>query len=933
VELQRAYWRLGPHSEDIKECLNDTKTGWSPCRGGNDFARSYCEEGHKGPLCQVCSNSSFYFMPEEKKCVECPNAGNKIGLIIGIIAGVILGLAALWGTVERCKESIAFVGTMYRQVMLAVHHAHAKSTSLSLIPKLKLLLAFYQSVVVLPTVYNVHLPDYYYDNLRFLNLFQIDWSGVTVPGACLEGGYFARLMLRGLGPLVLLLMCVVIAFAATLVMHFARKANLHHGHLHEGFEELEVKRSVLSKALISTMPVLLLICFCLTAPTASAIFTSWSCIEFAEDSISDFKRAYLRADLRVECFTYDGDSYTYNDEYMEILNLAIVFMVIWALLMPLFFLATLLPSRKDIMRKRSTPLTRATLFLHREYEPAFFFWEPLFLLQRLVLVGFVQFIDRAYYYARLLVGLLVCIVYMVMLLSTKPYKRDDVDRMSAALQFVLVLLFFAAQSIYLFTTLSGLYDDGASSAVLGFGSLDELVVVMVVCNIFVLGCFAALLLYEAATTTVTRTLRLVTNGQPPELELAPKIRYHLFVSHIWSSGQDQAAVIKRQMSLMLPGLVTFLDVDDLEDISLLEKYVEFTQCMLVLLTKGYFYSRNCLRELNSIFTLRKPFLSVHEADSGRGGGPLSVMRADAEASRSEVAPALFSETALIVTWHRVSEYQLLSLKIIAEKVVHTMPSYIQLKQPPGLFIADELLRQTYVFRTPVIVYVSRSNPGAAAMADELLQKYEEGMFMTEKRPEVMASPPSDVIVTPQSVVVETRPFSEDAGIPTHMLLYLNKHTFVGPEGQVLAHEVRQAREHKLPIVMVHETDEFNDGCEFENFFRSTPEDLVSDGLYSAIATALHREPHRQVSFVLISKVFGSTRVRNATHHKMLKVNEQLSDGTVQLARKLSSMGTINLSKFMEPTAASDPEFEMPAVPIVPTDEVQQQQQQQQVHRA
>ena len=59
-------------------------------------------------------------------------------------------------------------------------------------------------------------------------------------------------------------------------------------------------------------------------------------------------------------------------------------------------------------------------------------------------------------------------------------------------------------------------------------------------------------------------------SQLPELPLAAGCKFHLFLSHVWSSGQDQAAVIKRQLQLCLPGVSIFLDVDDLEDISALE---------------------------------------------------------------------------------------------------------------------------------------------------------------------------------------------------------------------------------------------------------------------------------------------------------------------------------------------------------------------------
>ena len=35
---------------------------------------------------------------------------------------------------------------------------------------------------------------------------------------------------------------------------------------------------------------------------------------------------------------------------------------------------------------------------------------------------------------------------------------------------------------------------------------------------------------------------------------------HVFLSHIWSSAQDQVAVIKRQLLLLVPGISVFLDV-------------------------------------------------------------------------------------------------------------------------------------------------------------------------------------------------------------------------------------------------------------------------------------------------------------------------------------------------------------------------------------
>ena len=90
-----------------------------------------------------------------------------------------------------------------------------------------------------------------------------------------------------------------------------------------------------------------------------------------------------------------------------------------------------------------------------------------------------------------------------------------------------------------------------------------------------------------------------------------------------------------------------------------------------------------------------------------------------------------------------------------------------------------------------------------------------------------------------------------------MLLYLNEATFVGEEGEVLAEEVRSALASRFPVVMVHENDKNAGGCEFAHFFVTTPQDLIADGLYNALAHAWHPEPFRAVSVALVAQAFGA----------------------------------------------------------------------------
>ena len=102
--------------------------------------------------------------------------------------------------------------------------------------------------------------------------------------------------------------------------------------------------------------------------------------------------------------------------------------------------------------------------------------------------------------------------------------------------------------------------------------------------------------------------------------------------------------------------------------------------------------------------------------------------------------------------------------------------------------------------------------------------------------------------------------SHDADRPTHMFLYLNDQTFGGQQGGILAHEVRCARKHKLPILMIHETaPELGGVVEFGTFFQTTPDDLIRGGLYGALATPFHPLPHRLVSFMLTAELLGAKR--------------------------------------------------------------------------
>ena len=75
-------------------------------------------------------------------------------------------------------------------------------------------------------------------------------------------------------------------------------------------------------------------------------------------------------------------------------------------------------------------------------------------------------------------------------------------------------------------------------------------VVIFAFNMLGLALFFGMMAYALATQRDVPTIRLKQSGGVPELTLGPRQRFHLFLSHVWSSGQDQVATIKRQLCLV-----------------------------------------------------------------------------------------------------------------------------------------------------------------------------------------------------------------------------------------------------------------------------------------------------------------------------------------------------------------------------------------------
>jgi len=189
----------------------------------------------------------------------------------------------------------------------------------------------------------------------------------------------------------------------------------------------------------------------------------------------------------------------------------------------------------------------------------YYWWEVVFLMQRLIIVGFVQWIPEPS--QRILVGVMIALLYLCALMAAKPYKRADLGRLAFWSQLATFLCLFASLYIHQLNKLTvySFAEPEAAIDVIGFSSIDSLATTIIIITLAFLCCFFVFAIHQIYHAHDVGILRMSLSMYPPELSLSQGMRFHMFLSHIWSSGQDQVANIKRMLQLTLPGCRIFLE--------------------------------------------------------------------------------------------------------------------------------------------------------------------------------------------------------------------------------------------------------------------------------------------------------------------------------------------------------------------------------------
>ena len=811
LPVLRGYYRTSSTSSDLRRCPDFGDR--SGCVGGVGGGEGPCKPWLTGPYCRLCNvtDTTRYYAASESSCLACK--GNaELPIIVGVgvvLLAIFIGL--LWTRFSKvsCAPCLARLGSRSARIFM----------QLSLRPKLKQLLGFYQVATRIADVYEVPMPRAVAALLSVFELVNLNIKGIGLPLQCLGlGSYEQQLATTMLLPVVL----AIVGLLGSVVRSCCKGGS-----------------SRLSNGFLAALPWLLPLSFLVFPMVSSAAFRAFSCEAF------DDGRLYLRADYAVECGT---------DTHARAKSLAWLGIALYPCGISALYIALMLCARRAILDEKSTSLSVALGFLTQDFEPAYFWWELLEAWKKLFLVGFLQLAAQPGSLEQLTLGFLLSIIYLLLVSVAQPFKDDGDDAFGKACAFALTCLFYFS-GVLKVGVLTEDVESTLSPRLSQLYSFDGtfVTVSMIVSVLSALLLAALMTVIQLIVAARVPIIKLEATHASPELPLRPSHRWHLFLSHVWSTGQDQCATIKRQLTLLLPSASIFLDVDDLQDTGELENYVEQTAVIMIFVSKGYFKSRNCLREAVAAVEKAKPITLVH--DPTKGGASREAIERDE--CPNELRPKVFVGGREVIEWHRVKDFQLVSLKQLAEQLLLGCPTPNGLPPPRRveLYVPGEIARQSMAFATRVLLYSSPDNPGAAAIADAIRAGM-KNTFATTSDPRMVGSSGSR----------SSARFAANApgnGGATHFLLYLNSQTFVGEAGERLAAELRTVRlSGGASVVLVHETDVGRGGCEFGRFFETTPGDLIQDGLYKSIAVDLMSGLFWPVSVALVARALGAVDARH-----------------------------------------------------------------------
>ena len=567
LRLCPGYWRPSPASSDIRPCKSHASCpgnlppGMScgqggaaetaadetallaeaPPNGTADDQSMYCAQGLTGPYCSLCTKGGYHYVDESAGiCYSCDKSYAILFSVLGLLALMGAGVALHQRSV-KCRVCLQrWVARAAK--LLGVRGANpyerwqeARLSLMRVLPRLRVTakqtVTFYQIVTHVPEVYLVVLPASYTGLLKSLGVFNLNPSSVEVQLRCLGmASFFEEILGLALVPMIIV--------AATLA----------HAKLSR-------------KPLVTALPFLLKFTFLTFSFVSSRAFQAFTCdcIDVGEGHTT----CYLQADYSIMC----RDGGVIQNEWARVLGLSWIVLLLYPIGVPVLYSTLIFSVGRRAIHLRETSVSDAMLFLMDDYKPRFFWWELLETAKKLTLTGFFVLILPGSV-AQLVCGLVLVLFYLVLQVYAQPFKRREHNVVALTANLLVAMLFLSLIVLdeqYLFETVTGTLSQGLRRRfdLSGLSNTS----VLFLCTLGLLFVVVGLFVQDMHATRRQPTLRWrvtseIVRTPPTKTERG----WHLMISHVWATGQDQARVIAQGLAMLQPDLRVFLDVDELQTI-------------------------------------------------------------------------------------------------------------------------------------------------------------------------------------------------------------------------------------------------------------------------------------------------------------------------------------------------------------------------------
>jgi hypothetical protein len=684
--------------------------------------------------------------------------------------------------------------------------------ALSLQAKIKIFISFFQIISTLPAIYGVKFDERLKKWLTFIDIFRrlYIFEIIDLPKNCI-GSMRTQLIVHATWPFAFLLITLAVIHCASLLKR--RKRQVTHGNT-------SVKKSI-HKApssggnsqpswAISVYVTVVFLYFVLPM-VCQGVFDAIKCKAFDTDDINHETNSYLIADLNIKCNVEE------DDIYGGVMQMFWILFVIWSVITPLLFLCLLLSVRESVRSRRISPLAESCRFLWRDYDESMMFWDVIDTFRKLFLTGFIMFVDQkegSSKLFRLVVANIVTGLYVSFLAIARPYKNRE-DLHLAVISNLLLLCMFSSGIVIQLCN----YNDETCTLFIGMGwdSYSSTIFAIATAVVMLVVSFG-LVGFVLFNTMTVPTLKLVNTGGKPNLDLPRYCTFHLFVSHVWSSGQAKTHAVVRKIQWLLPEIKIWLDTDELKNIGNLEESVAESAIFVLSYSKGYFRSTNCRRELHTAMQEHKPVLVIYEGNED----DLQAMKEECIESFDKDTCSGLPESKKVlryifqfydpVCWMLEGAFSAVSIQQLSRGILSYLPYYQRFPGDlmGGIYVPGQL--GSVRINAPVRILVCESNVGCRQVVEEVIM--------------AMKNVPNMPFIESADDFFEKHSSAKESTDNAVFLLYLNRDVFQISDNGLLERMVKCALSQDMDIVLAHEQDSSKGGCPFSLFFQLTPQDLI-----------------------------------------------------------------------------------------------------------